>query len=166
MRRVVLVLLAVVVAGCGMRKVENIETPYVASEYLPYAPPGSASIAATVADRPFAGRAMTCAGMDVGLMPATAYTRESVAIYRAGDLPSGAGSSGNKTLLQSVIKKTTCDGTGHFAFDKLAAGTWIVGLDLHSSDSNTKTGTLFREVVVAPGEAATVTFADADFIPR
>jgi hypothetical protein len=165
-RRVVLVLLVAFASGCGMRELQNVETPYVASDYLPYAQPGSASIAGTVADRPFAGRAMTCAGMDVELMPATAYTRESVAIYRSGKLPSGRASSENKTLLQSVIKKATCDGSGHFAFDKLAAGTWIVGLELHAGDSDAKTGSLFREVAVAPGEAATIAFADADFIPR
>lgn len=166
MRMLVLVLLVAVVAGCGLREVANIETAYVASDYLPYAQPGSASIAGTVADRPFGGRAMTCAGMDVELMPATAYTRESVAIYRAGKLPSSRTSTDKKTLLRSVIKQATCDGSGHFAFDKLAAGTWIVGLQLHAGDSDTKTGALFREVAVAAGEAATVTFADADFIPR
>src|SRR5262249_10186300 len=141
-------------------------TPYVASDYLSYAQPGTASIGGTVADRPFAGRVMSCAGMDVELMPATAFTRESVAIYRSGKLPSGRASPENKTLLQSVIKKATCDGSGHFTFDKLAAGTWIVGLQLRTGDSDTMAGALYREVAVAAGEAATVTFADADFIPR
>jgi len=166
MRRVVLVLVVALVAGCGMRELQNLETPYVASEYLPYAQPGTASIAGTVADRPLGGRAMTCAGMNVELMPATAFTREMVAIIRAGKLPSGRASPENKTLLKSVIKKTTCDGSGHFAFDKLAAGTWIVGLELRTGDSDTMAGALFREVAVAAEETATVTFADADFVPR
>jgi hypothetical protein len=166
-RRVVVLLLVSVASGCGMREVANIKTPYVTSEYLPYAQPGSASIVAgTVADRRLGGRAMTCAGMDVELMPATAYTRESVAIYRGGKLPSGRASSDHKTLLRSVIKQATCDGSGHFAFDKLAAGTWIVGMELRAGDGDAKTGALFREIAIAPGEAATVTFADADFIPR
>src|SRR5262245_48510755 len=123
MRWIVLVLVVALVAGCGMRELQNLETPYVASDYLPYAQPGTASIAGTVADRPLGGRAMTCAGMNVELMPATAFTREMVAIIRAGKLPSGRASPENKTLLKSVIKKTTCDGSGHFTFDKLAAGT-------------------------------------------
>ena len=166
MRWIVLVLVVALVAGCGMRELQNLETPYVASDYLPYAQPGTASIAGTVADRPLGGRAMTCAGMNVELMPATAFTREMVAIIRAGKLPSGRASPENKTLLKSVIKKTTCDGSGHFTFDKLAAGTWIVGLELRTGDSDRMAGALFREVTVAAGEAATVAFADADFVAR
>ncbi len=166
MRGVILLLVVAFVAGCGMRKVENIETPYVASEYLPYAQPSSASIVGTVADRQLAGRSMTCADMDVELMPSTAYTRESVAIFRAGNMPSGRASSDNKALLQSVIKKAKCDANGHFAFSGLAAGTWLVGIEMRAGDGDSMTGAVFREIAVAPGETATLTFADTDFVPR
>lgn len=166
MRRFILVLIVTLVSGCGLREVGNIETPYVASEYVPYAQPGSAAIVGTVAERQLAGRSMTCADMDVELMPSTTYTRESVAVFRTGKMPSGRASSDKKTLLQSVIKKAKCDASGHFAFSGLAAGTWIVGIEMRAGDGDSMTGAVFREIAVAPGETATLAFADTDFVPR
>lgn len=124
MRRLVFLLLVVAtVAGCGMRRVENIQTPYVAREYAPYGRPGTARIAGGVAERGLAGSAMTCVGMDATLMPATALTREAVSIVRAGYVPSTRALDEDPALLRSTMKESVCDDEGNFVFDGLAAGT-------------------------------------------
>lgn len=161
-----LLIVAVAMAGCGLRRVENIQAPYVDSEYQPYARPGSASIVGTLSDRSIAGNAMTCADMDVELVPATTYTRETIPIIRAGRLPSGRGSPGDKTLLRSTIKKATCDTSGRFEFTGLAAGSWLIAVEMRLSSGESMAGAMLREVAVAAGEAVTVTFDDADFVAR
>jgi hypothetical protein len=159
-----IILLATVLAvgvGCGLREVENIQTPYVASEYLPYAQPGTARIAGGVAD----GRTMTCTGMDVLLAPATAHTREAIGIVKAGKLPSARAIDNNRVLLKSTIKEADCDAQGTFAFDRLAAGTWILVVGLRTADDS-MSGAMVREVTLAAGEDALVAFADGNFVPR
>lgn len=165
-RAVLLVMVLAAAAGCGLREVENLRTPYVASEYLPYAQPGSARVAGGVADRAVAGHVMTCADMEVQLAPATDHTREAIGIVRAGKLPSDRALGANRTLLRSTIKKSTCDAQGNFGFDGLATGPWILVVGLRANDDDSLAGAMIREVTVAAGEKLTVTFTDDDFVPR
>ena len=166
MRNVLLLLVLVALHGCDLRRVENVTTPYVATEYLPYAQPGSASIAGTLSGRAIAGQAMTCADMEIMLFPATAYTREGIRIARAGKLPSGRASPDNRTLLRSTAKSAKCDAKGHFAFDRLAAGNWLLIVELRLENDDSRTGAMIREIPVAVGEIVTVAFADADYTAR
>lgn len=167
MRKIPLsIALVAALAGCGLRRVENVQTPYVASEYLPYAQPGTARIAGGVAERVLAGQVMTCAGRDVMLTPATSYGRAAIDILKAGKRP-GAGASGDsRALMDSTTKRSSCDAQGKFAFDRLAAGTWILLVSLSAPDDDWETGAMIREITVAAGETVTVALTDEDFTPR
>lgn len=79
------------------------------------------------------GTPRTCAGLEVGLVPQSAYADERMQdIY-------GHGSSSyvewrnakvefnqNDLGYQAAIKKVTCDAQGNFTFNNLAAGTYYV----------------------------------------
>ncbi len=77
---------------------------------------------------------VTCAGMEVGLIPVTAYSAERfTALYgseRGGYRPANAlgikFEPDNEAVYQSLSRETRCDAQGFFKFDNVAQGDYFV----------------------------------------
>lgn len=65
-----------------------------------------------------------CSGEVVYLVPDTAYFREWVEIYRAGNTIENAAALNERH--KGAIRKTQCNMKGQFSFENLPAGKWLV----------------------------------------
>ena len=99
------------------------------------------------------GSLARCSGGVVYLVPATAYFREWVEVYR-----SGASIANASSLHQShskAIRKTQCDMQGRFQFSELPAGKWIAVTRVTFDGAGwNNDSTLVTEVETRQGEIA------------
>lgn len=161
MKIISLTLLAVgLLSGCAMtaRQVP-LSSTFDTHEARALIQPGSNTVSGSALMRQAGGGVVTCAGLNVLLIPKTAYAAERVqAIY--GNIERGYRSIGQQIKFspdlmeyQELTKKTMCDAQGRFEFGNVADGdfftvtsiTWKAG---HSSQG----GVLMQAVSVHGGE--------------
>lgn len=126
--------MALVVAaltGCaGIPNTYTTTTPFDLAATTALLAEGSNSITGNAFMRQAGGGVVTCAGSTVFLIPGTAYAAERVRlIYGNVD----AGQTRQSTIFkpeqpeyERLTKKTTCDSSGNFQFDKIADGDFFV----------------------------------------
>lgn len=111
------------------------------------------------------GERVTCAGVDVVLIPATAYAAERMkALY--GSSQSGFNATRAYNFVPDVsdfhdlIIRSKCDADGRFVFDRLGAGAFYVVTAVRWSE-NTLTrgqgGSLMQRVSLRKGQKRTIT---------
>ncbi len=108
------------------------------------------------------GGVVTCAGSDVGLLPATPYFREALNIMRTGNRPV---TDKIDPAYKSMIKYTQGDAQGNFTFNNLPDGNWFVFTEVKWAVGDSRQGgTLLKEVNLTNGETKQVLLTDQDLI--
>lgn len=116
------------------------------------------------------GGVVSCAGMEVALVPATSYASERIlALY--GSTEKGFNSAGlggrrvqfeNEPLeYRQLQKKVTCDAQGFFKFDQVANGSFFVTavITWKVNDYFLEGGALMQRLSVAGGETKEIVLA-------
>ena len=99
------------------------------------------------------GSLSRCSGGVVYLVPATAYFREWVEVYRSGATIANASSLHESH--SRAIRKTQCDMQGRFQFSELPAGKWIAVTRVTFDGAGwNNDSTLVTEVETRQGEIA------------
>jgi hypothetical protein len=149
--------------GC-MATAVKITAPFDAAQAQTLLAPGKNTITGSALIKRQDGIAVTCAGAEVQLIPATAYaTQRITAIYgnaERGRARNRVEFDNNDPAYQSLIRKTTCNAQGFFTFREVADGeffiltsvVWTVGY-------NTQGGHLMQRVRVTGGQTQEVVLA-------
>ena len=148
--------------GPGGRPITALETPFDPESFAAFDVAGEARIlgAARLA-RPD-GSTATCAGSAVRLMPDTPVTRETIDKIRNGfrvrPLVSGP------DAFPRAFRRTACDPDGRFAFEAVAAGSWIVFTEVvwKDPDGTIEGRTLGRFVTVPAAGTVEPVLGEAD----
>lgn len=143
----------------------NLTTPFSDADFAPWTGSGPAALEGQAFLKTVGGDVKTCAGEDVGLLPATAYNREIVQSIRSGheNLVNRSGAADPYT------RHSICDAQGNFSFVSLPAGTWIVWTNvewtvlLSDTAASHEGGRLIREITLSPGENSVI-LADRDLM--
>lgn len=122
---------------------------------------GPATITGQAFLRQRGGGVVTCGGMPVLIVPATAYFREMFEINHRGESPIG----GQAAVGEFGIK-TTCDAQGNFTFDRIQKGEWIVSVMVNWQAGGERQGGLLLKEATASETPARVLLSDADFFSR
>ena len=107
-------------AGCRGEVEKTIA--FSAADHQAYAAAGTAAIDGEGFLRRPNGFLARCSGAYVYLVPATAYFREWVEIYRKGGRIANANTLAGAH--KEMVRKSQCDMQGRFSFAQLPAGSW------------------------------------------
>lgn len=157
----------------------HMTTPYFEDDFRFWKGTGTASLTGEASVKFDDGRALSCAGGTVTLLPATQYNTEL-----EQHLGKGAGYPPDYYKQAHVNnRETTCDPTGHFRFEKIPYGvkwivlsrlTWQEAPDESTMSSitamftdivtdQTKGGYIYQELLLHEG-ANTVVLSSPDFV--
>ncbi len=153
--------------GCATPPPAQILTPFLEDDFQSWKLGGPYTLTGQAFLKRPDGRIITCAGETVSLLPAVGYNTELEKI-----LESGKGYPPNyERNARKYEHKTTCDGSGRFSFDSIAALNWIVvtrvtwqepsSIPYMSPDD--KGGYLFSEFRVGDTHTA-LTLSNPDFV--
>jgi len=160
-----LLCVAVLAACAQTRTVKPINAKFDPAEYAPYQTSGPGTVVGQGFMRQQGGGVVTCAGSDVLLFPATAFTREIVQIFVSGGEPDRSGLAG--VSAEGAMRKTMCDAQGNFRFADLPAKQWIVMTEVKwSVGYEAQGGAIGREIAVLPEGETKILLTDADFLGR
>lgn len=119
--------------GCTTQKQEvRVHSTFEPSEVEWSRKDGSNTLTGFAVLRTVGGEARTCAGLEAGLAPDSAYTRERMfAIYGSaekGSIRVEAMPKFDSTApgYNSAIRRTRCDGQGNFTFERVPDGNYFV----------------------------------------
>jgi hypothetical protein len=156
-------LIALVLVGCAIPQPVSMQTSFDRKEHMPFIQAGTNTVRGQAFLRQQGGGVVTCAGIEVHLLPSTSYFREFMRHVRAGKKPQASGKVGAE--FASIWKKAQCDAQGNFVFHDLANGTWFVATDVQwTVGYSLQGGKLLKEVTVADGETVQVLLSDQDRI--
>ncbi|MCS6259885.1 hypothetical protein G3479_11575 [Shewanella baltica] len=152
-------------AGCASPTVK-LNTQFDAAEAKKLMEKGNNAIEGNAFLRQRGGGVVTCSGMTVQLVPATAYATERALSY-FGTTESGfAADEGifNKKMpprpadYDKYSKTTVCDSEGRFKFKDLSDGTYYVTTSITwmTGDYSRQGGLLLKRVYLQDGETAEV----------
>ena len=121
---------------------------------------GTSAIKGSALLRQRGGVVVTCAGMEVGLVPVTAYSVERfTALYgseRGGYRPANAlgikFEPDNEAVYQSLTRETRCDAQGYFKFDNVAQGDYFVVTSVTWRATATQGGWISQRVSLTEAE--------------
>lgn len=164
-------LLAAVVAltACATQQVPIVRPVSVfdaakANEMLQ---PGANTIKGSALMRQNGGSVVTCAGLEVALIPSTEYARERIE-YLYGSVNKGSSTALGRVKFTSTDpayitarRSVICDSQGYFKFERVANGEFflITSITWKTNQYNTQGGTLMQRVTIAGGEVKEVVLA-------
>ena len=132
--------------------------------------PGRNALSGFAVLRTVGGKARTCAGLEVSLVPAGAYaTARMTALYgnsQGAYVPDAAARDLSTTdpAYSQTIRTTLCDGQGNFAFENLASGPWYVATSVtwipDPQDGTVEGGILMRRVELGGNTTTKVALGD------
>ena len=164
MRKMMLVLLMVAVAGCVSQHYRiSVTAPFNAEEARIALEPGNNTVQGSAILSPLlrrsAGGAVTCAGMPIHIAPVTTYSKaRMMALYDNDD--AGFNPALNGRRLDEPVnfwiegaQATTCDAEGRFKFENLKDGEYYVSSQIILLvDTFPDGGVLMKKVSVSGGE--------------
>jgi len=158
-------IVAAFLAGCSTAKVAPIalSAPFDASQAYAFLEPGTNTISGSALIRQNGGGVVTCAGLEVQLVPSTAYATERVqAIY-------GNSNRGYRPIVspvtftpdypeyQQATRRTLCDAQGRFEFSRVKDGTfYVVTIIVWQAGNMPQGGVVMAAAHVSGGEAEQV----------
>lgn len=154
MKLFMLSLVATALAGCATQKVK-VDVPFDEKQAAALMQPGVNTIKGSALIRQRGGTVVTCAGSDVGLIPATAYARKRMEIiYGSGTFaPVVPTFDYTPPAYQQHVRKSTCNAQGFFTFDRVADGEFFVATSVQWEAGYTmQGGALMQRVSVSGGE--------------
>lgn len=110
----------VVSSDCVLSDASRMHNSYAAANFVAYQGDGPANLHGQAFLKTVGGDVKTCAGEDVGLLPATPYVDEVLDKAAAGvlvDLDPG---------VRALLHKTICDAQGNFSLSHLPAQRWYI----------------------------------------
>lgn len=138
-------------AACGGEVEKKVR--FDGSEHAAYIARGKSSIDGEGFLRRPNGWLARCSGGIVYLVPATAYFREWVEVYRAGNRIMNSAELNESH--SKAIRKTQCNMQGKFQFADLPVGKWILVTRVTYDGAEwNNASTLVSEVETRPGETA------------
>jgi hypothetical protein len=124
----------VLVAACATRQLPPIpfDLQFKPEDVAWAAKPGGNTLVGFAVLRTVGGKARTCAGLEVDLIPAGAYATERMRIRYGSSESSYVPDASVRDLstadpaYSQTMRTTLCDGQGNFSFENLASGPWYV----------------------------------------
>lgn len=122
--------LACVLAACAAPPQATTQPPRIAgpawsaSDHLAFAAEGPHQLLGQAFLRQRGGGVVTCAGTKVMALPDTGYFRALIINVRAGHAVSQ--DELEQARAARVVRSTTCDASGRYAFERMPAGDWHV----------------------------------------
>lgn len=163
LKAVSLISLALVLSGCAamIGRTVQITTPFFPEETKAKMAPGTNKVIGSALIRQQGGGVVTCAGIEVVLIPVTAYSTERMQhLYGSDQRGVNSGGPGSvrgfdqtPAAYLELMHKTLCDAQGMFEFADVGDGeyfvttqvSWRVGYNLQG-------GNLMQRVKVSGGE--------------
>ena len=145
MRRATFITTLVLLAGCAPLHQMQASFDPAAVERLKQ--PGSETLIGQGFMRQQGGSVVTCAGETVTLLAGTPYVMETSIAFASGQklLPEVA-----QHLHESIVRQTTCDAQGNFAFSNLIPGDYLVGTKVTWMAGNVEQGGPIERPVTVP----------------
>ena len=117
---------AVLLASGGCATTHDFSGLFDEREFAWSAKEGAATLQGQAFARTMSGDVKYCAGVEIYLVPVTAYTRAIAAALQDGKRHFAPQPEAYKRYRRTTVG----DGMGSFEFNKLPAGSWYVGCDL------------------------------------
>jgi hypothetical protein len=156
-------LISSVLAACAPPE-QRMSTTFNPDEYVPFAQPGTATVAGQAFLRQQGGGVVTCAGSDVLLFPNTAYIREAIAIMKSGATPTGMPTMSDPRM-KGAGRRQQCNAQGNFKFENVPEGNWFVASEVKWAVGYARQGgSLVQEIHTSPGVTTDVLLTDRDLI--
>ncbi|NQD37185.1 hypothetical protein HPT27_09115 [Permianibacter sp. IMCC34836] len=117
-----------------LREVAQVRNAFSADEARAMLGKGKGTIKGSALIRQSGGGIVTCAGLEVSLIPQTAYAKERIKLIY-GDREGGYADVERAEALNlapglpefiQLTRKTVCDAQGFFQFDEVGPGRWYV----------------------------------------
>ncbi|WP_146180674.1 hypothetical protein [Pseudomonas sp. HMWF032] len=154
-----LALAGVVLVGCAIAKPVNLTSSFNAQEARELTRPGVNIVSGSALIRQNGGGVVTCAGLQVLLIPKTAYAAERMRVIY-GNTERGYNSVYRQVAFnpeipeyQSINRSTLCDAQGHFSFDDVADGSFFVVSQIVWNVGGPQGGAVMQAVTVRGGES-------------
>jgi hypothetical protein len=166
MYRFLAVVVAAFLAGCA-DDLPQVFTPYSDNDFNAWRGAGLANVSGQAFYKMPSGRLITCAGDEIMLIPATGYNLEAEQSIGMGN---GFPENYNKAAFK-YVRKTMCDGAGHFSFEKLPTQNWIALTHISWQErskmmfwtKDDEGGTLYQQVMLEPGDNKVI-LSNQDFV--
>lgn len=154
-----LALAGVVLVGCAIAKPVNLTSSFNAQEARELTRPGVNIVSGSALIRQNGGGVVTCAGLEILLIPKTAYATERMrAIY--GNTDRGYNPVYRQIKFTpevpeylSTHRATVCDAQGHFSFDDVADGSFFVVSQIVWNVGAPQGGAVMQAITVRGGES-------------
>lgn len=149
--------MAAIIGGCAAAKPVTLTSAFDAQQARQLVQPGTNTITGSALIRQNGGGVVSCAGLTVTLLPATAYATERVAaVYgntQRGYRPIYAPISFTPAPPEfgQHIRETMCDTQGRFTFDRVADGDFYVETSITWQVRHTPQGGGLMQVVSVQG---------------
>ena len=164
MRVLLPILAALCLSGCAVRQV-NVQVPYDNELTARIMQPGTGSIRGSGLARQQGGGVVTCAGSQVLLFPATAYSTKFLLEYLGPGnladeyrpLPLHLAATG----FGEQMRTTHCDAQGFFKFDRVGLGDYFVQtiVTWQAGRRCCEGGTLTRKIAITGNDLVEITLA-------
>jgi hypothetical protein len=166
MRKICFVILCAILGGCVAPQKISISSPFDPVLTKKLLADGINTIQGSALIRQRGGGVVTCAGQEVTLTPATAYSSERVKALFGSSLGGYAPAFGGRRVefestapeYWSSSRSTICDAQGNFRFDKMADGSFYVNTQItwNVSPYATEGGSITRLITLSGGETKNI----------
>jgi hypothetical protein len=154
--KMIVFLLVVILLISACTPTYNIKSAFDVTKFEPYNKKGTGKVTGQAFLKTKGGDVKYGAGEEIKLVPSNSYTQEIWEAVRKG-----------KTLenrdyrLGDYIRKTIADGSGHFIFESIPAGTYLIQCEVYweipSYYSTITTGeTIIKSITVQEGKTTDV----------
>lgn len=133
---------------------------------------GNSVIKGSALHRQAGGGVVTCAGLEVRLVPATEYTTERIRALYGSSLGGFRPLNAQKVVFepesvsqQLFVRDTTCDAQGYFKFEDVAPGRYFIvntiqwTIPTGAYTSTQEGGTIAKQIAVEPSSVVDVVLA-------
>jgi hypothetical protein len=164
MRSLVALTLAVVLTGCVATTPVKLTAPFDAAQAQSLLAPGKNTITGSALMKRQDGIAVTCAGANVTLIPATAHASEIMqTIYgntERGSARRQANIENRDPAYRTFVRQSVCNAQGFFTFKDVADGDFfVVTTVVWMAGGNQQGGALMQRVRVTGGQTQEVVLA-------
>ncbi len=163
MRFILAFIIPLIITGCAIPKIVDLKSTFNQDLTSKLLEKGSNTIKGSALIRQQGGGVVTCAGIPVGLIPDTEYSRERMLAIYNSDIRGYYPAFGSATVkfnntdsgYITYQRKTVCDAQGFFKFDGISDGSFfIVTQIVWGSDTYVKQGGwIMQRVTVSNGDS-------------
>lgn len=163
MRLLLVAAAAALLAGCAAPpRVVHLKVSFDEAHARALLAPGKNTIRGNAMMRQMGGGVVTCAGMDVHLVPATEYAKHRMAaIYGSTSFSrEGVKFEPDSPAYRDAERVTKCNAQGFFTFDELADGEFfMITVVAWKAGHSVEGGMLMGRAAVAGGQTKEITMA-------